>query len=276
MTLLVRDEEDIIRENIEFHKSQGVDFFIVMDNGSIDATSNILKEYESIGILKYIWNGEERRQYQWVTQMARMAHTLYDADWVINNDADEFWWPQQGDLKETIQKIPAQYNVLRAQRHNFVSIDEDHAHFFNQMVYREEISLNPIGEALPPKVAHKGHEQIIVAPGNHNVAGMENLQIFDGDIEIFHFPIRSYEQLIRKNANAGKAYENDNTVPKSVGKARRTLYEEYKKNGNSLQDYYAQHLYNKNQIKKEIKSGLIVKDARLQNYLNSILSSKTQ
>jgi len=28
MTLLVRNEEDIIRENIEFHLSQGVSFFI--------------------------------------------------------------------------------------------------------------------------------------------------------------------------------------------------------------------------------------------------------
>ena len=32
MTLLVRDEQDIIRENIEFHLSQGIDYFIATDN----------------------------------------------------------------------------------------------------------------------------------------------------------------------------------------------------------------------------------------------------
>ena len=31
MTLLVRDEQDIIRENIEFHLSMGVNFFIAAD-----------------------------------------------------------------------------------------------------------------------------------------------------------------------------------------------------------------------------------------------------
>jgi hypothetical protein len=32
MTLLVRDEEDVLRANIDFHREQGVDFFIFNDN----------------------------------------------------------------------------------------------------------------------------------------------------------------------------------------------------------------------------------------------------
>ena len=38
MTLLVRDEQDIVRENLDFHLAQGVDQVIVTDNGSEDAT----------------------------------------------------------------------------------------------------------------------------------------------------------------------------------------------------------------------------------------------
>ena len=54
MTLLVRDEEDALRANIEFHRGQGVDFFIITDNKSEDSTPAIVKEYEAAGISKYI------------------------------------------------------------------------------------------------------------------------------------------------------------------------------------------------------------------------------
>lgn len=277
MTLLVRDEEDIIRENIEFHKSQGVDFFIAIDNGSVDNTSNILKKYEQQGILKYIYKEEDRRQYQWVSGMARLAYTHYDADWVINNDADEFWWPQKDNLKKTFLNIPEQYNVLTVERHDFVPMEESEstAPFFQKMVYRQKTSLNPIGtKPLPPKVAHRGHGQIIVGPGNHSVSGIQNPQIVDGGIEIFHFPVRSYQQLIRKTVNIGEAYERDASIPKTVGTARRTIYKEYKKNGDNLHKYYEQHLYSRNRIKKEIGGGSIIEDKRLLNYLSSIGNSE--
>jgi hypothetical protein len=34
MTLLVRDEQDILADNLDFHLAQGVDEVIVTDNGS--------------------------------------------------------------------------------------------------------------------------------------------------------------------------------------------------------------------------------------------------
>ena len=130
MTLLVRDEQDIIRENIEFHRSKGVDFFIATDNKSMDMTPHYLKEYEKKGILHYIFEGEDNyNQHQWVTKMARLAYEEYDADWVINNDADEFWWPKNGTLKDTLYKISPEYNIVSASRHNFVAIDNTHTAF---------------------------------------------------------------------------------------------------------------------------------------------------
>ena len=46
MTLLVRDEEDILEYNICHHLNQGVDHIIAIDNESIDQTPKILKKYE--------------------------------------------------------------------------------------------------------------------------------------------------------------------------------------------------------------------------------------
>ena len=43
MTLLVRDEIDIVETNILFHLEQGVDEVIVTDNGSVDGTRDVLE-----------------------------------------------------------------------------------------------------------------------------------------------------------------------------------------------------------------------------------------
>ncbi len=105
MTLLVRDEQDVLRENIEFHRAQGVDFFVVTDNKSEDSTPDIIRDYERRGIARYIYEGaDDYNQSAWVTRMARLAATDYAADWVINNDADEFWWPRRGNLSSYVRR----------------------------------------------------------------------------------------------------------------------------------------------------------------------------
>src|SRR5262245_51551113 len=106
MTLLVRDEQDILRANIEYHLAQGVDSFIVTDNRSVDATARILKDYEARGKLRYIFEAsDDYNQYAWVTRMARLAYSDLGADWVINSDADEFWWPKHGTLRDTFAGV---------------------------------------------------------------------------------------------------------------------------------------------------------------------------
>ena len=43
MTIMVRNEADVIEDNLRFHRAQGVDFFIALDNGSTDGTREILE-----------------------------------------------------------------------------------------------------------------------------------------------------------------------------------------------------------------------------------------
>ena len=41
-------------------------------------------------------------QADWVHRMAILARKKYNADWIINADADEFWFPKGGNIKECL------------------------------------------------------------------------------------------------------------------------------------------------------------------------------
>ena len=55
MTLLVKNEEDMLEKNLQFHKAMGVDGFIITDNNSTDCNLDIIRKYQEKGwILEYI------------------------------------------------------------------------------------------------------------------------------------------------------------------------------------------------------------------------------
>jgi len=273
MTLLVRDEEDILKENIDYHLSQGIDFIIATDNCSVDSTKEILKEYEQKGVLHYIYEKEDNyNQHQWVTKMARLAYSKYKADWVINNDADEFWWTDKySNLKEAFESITDKYNIIEAKRTNFIPYEnmDSNKEFYENMIYREYISLNPIGKPLPPKQAHIATSDIIIHQGNHSVAGLQEKQIIKDLIEIFHFPIRSKDQLINKIKKGGAAYERNSELSKNIGNTWRNLYSQLQNDGN-LDNYLNQNIYKLERLTNELEQKNILKDTRLSDYLIKI------
>jgi len=272
MTLAVRDEEDILKENIDFHLSQGVDFVIATDNCSVDSTKDILRKYENEGKLFYIYEGNDNyNKRKWVTGMARMAVSDFGADWVINNDADEFWWPRENTLKKIFDSLPSKINVVEARRHNFVHVhtEDDSIPFYETMIFRDVISLNHLGKPLPPKRAHVGDRNVIIDQGNHSVAGIGQQNIAGGEIEIFHFPIRSHKQILNKIIKMGAAYSRNTELPKEVGIARRNRYSEYMKSGN-IDSFYQDQIYDEARLSSELHAGKIVEDTRLKDYLTDL------
>jgi len=275
MTLLVRDEEDVLSANIDFHRAQGVDFFIVTDNKSEDSTPDIIRAYEREGIARYIYEGDDNyNQSAWVTRMARLAATEYGADWVINNDADEFWWPREGDLHSTFAGLAKATTHLVAQRHDFVALhDNPSIAFYHYMVLRKRVSLNTIGKPLPPKVAHRAHPQVEVAQGNHWAELPGEPGVVRELVDIFHFPLRSYAQFTNKIIKGGQAYERNTTHNANVGSTWRTLYEEYKRNG--LVDFYRKQSCSSEQVEAELRAGNLISDRRLSDYLYMLARSHT-
>jgi len=177
MTLLVRDEEDVVASNIDFHLNKGVDFIIAMDNLSFDGATDILRLYERKGMLHYLNQPDDTyAQGIWVTQMARLAFVQFSADWIINNDVDEFWWPEQGDLKSILASIDPSCPAVAVERTNFIPRPIPAGEFFaDYLTIRERRSLNVLGAPLPGKVCHRGLPDIEVEYGNHRVTATAGL-----------------------------------------------------------------------------------------------------
>lgn len=270
MTLLVRNEADIVRTNIDYHLAQGVDFIVATDNLSQDGTPDILGEYERAGVLKLFSERDDTyAQHIWVTRMARLAYAEFGADWVINNDADEFWWPRQGNLKDALKSVPPESALLLARRFNFV-VEQRSAElpFYARMIHREISSFNSLGTPLPPKMAHRGSSSIEIAQGNHAVEGLEPGTPATELIDILHFPIRSYAQLENKIAKGGAAYARNTNLPHSVGDAWRALYGELQEQGN-LRAYFSTVEHNARRLAARQAAGELVEDRRLAEFLSS-------
>ena len=115
MTLLVRDEADIVDTWLRYHLARGVDVVLVTDHRSVDGTSDILREHAGDGrVVVRREEAEVIRQSEWMTQMSRLAATEHGADWVIPSDADEFWWPRARLLRRDPRGRPSRrFGVVR-------------------------------------------------------------------------------------------------------------------------------------------------------------------
>ena len=263
MTLLVRDEEDIVADNLDFHLAQGVDEVIVTDNGSVDGTLEILRAYEARSLVRIIVERtDDYSQGRWVTRMARIAATEHEADWVINNDADEFWWPREGMLKTLFEGVGDDVGAVVSHRTNFVPRPEDGRPYWERMTLRERESLNPVGKPLPPKLAHRAHPEIVVVQGNHRIKGPDvGSELDDGSIEILHFPMRSYAQFENKIVKGGRAYARNKELPEKTGRTWRRLYETWEQGGLPAH-------YQENVVAEGARDDLI-EDIRLRDYLEA-------
>jgi glycosyl transferase family 2 len=271
MTLLVRDEEDILRENLEFHLAQGVDEFILMDNLSVDATPEIAREYERAGSLHYVRQPyDDYAQGRWVTEMARRAAQEFGADWVINSDADEFWWPHTGSLKDVFASIAPDIEAAAADRVNFVPRVQNGLPFWRLMNVRQTLSLNALGEPLPSKTAHRGRPDVVVGQGNHRVTvGGVVIPSTAAPITILHFPIRSQSQFVNKIAKGGAAYARNTDLAVTVGSAWRYLYGLHM--DGRLQSWYGDQVFSEDAIAAGLANGTLLHDERLSRTLDEVI-----
>ncbi|MBA2642189.1 MAG: glycosyltransferase family 2 protein [Actinobacteria bacterium] len=267
MTLLVRDEADILDEHLTFHLNAGVDYVIATDHRSVDGTTEILRSYERDGYVRLIREDAERiRQSDWMTHMARLAASEHGAGWVLSSDADEFWWPRGGSLEEVLETVPVRYGVVRALSQSFVPRTSS-GWFADQMTVRLALiaPINDPGSSFRPvaKVAHRADREIVVGQGNHDVsgAGMRTLRSWY-PIELFHFPLRSPEQIARKHQNTLAAWHEN--LRGDLARARSFA-------GQGIsRAFYERVALDDDAIENGLAAGLLVQDTRLRDALRTL------
>ena len=209
MTLLVKNETDIIAANLEFHHQMGVDGFIVTDNCSSDETPAILEEYKRRGwILEIIHEpATGYEQKMWVDRMVWIAKTKYKADWIINADADEFWHPTSGNVKDIVSCTRA--NALICDIVNvYPTEDEKWYEWENCAEPPHSLPLNPpqlhpysIFSKHRHKVMHRADGYLQIHMGNHKVWMLPRLRETINSLVIYHYNYRGKEHFVRKMTN---------------------------------------------------------------------------
>ena len=283
MTIMVRNEADVIEDNLRFHRAQGVDFFIALDNGSTDGTREILESYQRAGILTVVDMPGPLFQVlkKGTTQIGRMAHEM-GADWVIHNDADEFWWPMTGsNLKEALAAVPDRFGIVLAPRTEFLPRPDGAGSFAERLLIREARFRRP------PKTAHRTHPlinlwtthpiDVWVNNGSSRRSGLvgkpalraqpahvdENeLDLVlapDFPIGVLHFPLRSFDQYRSKVEVAGDNRMFDRSAEaREIRRAREA---------GRLEDVYENLVLDEETVGHGLAEGWLVRDTEFRDYL---------
>lgn len=267
MTLLVKNEEDILEENLCFHKLMGVDAFIITNNNSTDKTSLIIDKYKKKGWVVEVINEPaiNYEQKAWVDCMVWKAKEIFKADWIINADADEFWYSPTGNLKDELRNASA--NVLCCKVKSMYP-DENKPFYEWQwavkpILHPEKYTLSKYSlfEHQNSKVIHRANGYLQISMGNHKVS-MFPYKIKPSNVCVYHYNIRGKLHFLTKMVNGGKQLEKHKG--KHGGRHWRYFYDLYKK---GLLEKEYDKVIGKEYYGEFCKNGVIYKDTTIKDFI---------
>jgi hypothetical protein len=184
---------------------------------------------------------------------------------VINSDADEFWWPRGGTLKDVFALVPERYGVVRGCWRHFLPRPDGDPYFGERMTVRLCAPAHPGDKSTiyhaHQKVAHRADPEVEIEPGNHNATGRA-LEPIRGwhPIEVLHFSFRSVAQLERKARGGWKRNLDVGLTEHQV------LLDEAFAEGR-VDEFYAARCVSDEELERGLANGRLAVDTRLRDAL---------
>ncbi|MBP7190696.1 MAG: glycosyltransferase family 2 protein [Rickettsiaceae bacterium] len=216
LVTMVKDEEDIIYENLVWHFCIGFRKFVIVDNNSTDKTLSLIhkfkKETEGKAIVIIMEDPIfEHIQSRIITASTRIVNSVWpEVEWVFPVDADEFWYPNRA-LDKILADVPRDKDaILVAPYVQRPCVKRDKIDFSKRFYDVLCCQDKNIGQELG-KVAIRSSFDVIVMQGNHHAmfANSKYLpQKVSGNIlglYMLHFHIRSVDQVYKKFWNGARA-----------------------------------------------------------------------
>ena len=220
----VKDEAEIIETCIAHLRAVGVDYILACDMSSTDGTAEILEKYRSDTFSILTLNNDAinltgEAEDTWEGHALRRIRNV-PADWVIFLDADEFWLPASGNLKNCADLQRAdiltveRYNVVLGPQGPLIPAEMTPAHYDQLQLFtarvpdlRQELWKDPelpwITAKILPKIMVRPSKLAGLAPGQHDVAKIAPplRRSAPKDLIIAHLVLSSPSRFARKVAN---------------------------------------------------------------------------
>nr|WP_298795001.1 glycosyltransferase family 2 protein [uncultured Acetobacter sp.] len=253
LLLLVKDEADIISQNLQHHYQLGFRRFFILDNNSTDGTTDLIiqfrHDYPDARVfcafdyqIAYYQASKMKALEQFM--LLYLEHDETPVDWVFFVDADEFITCCTQNTEQAVEKFNA---ILEDPGISMLVFNWAQAALvspaqkpvpFGPTLGETHLTVWPKMKVNVTKIAYRLRQGLSPVTGNHFVERFDQpasaIRIMtEAEFCMLHFPMRSKEQ-IRKKIENGMTALKASTLPDYVGEHWRTYYSWYKQGGDNV------------------------------------------